>query len=260
MARLLRRTLAVLALAVVCASCKVDLKIDVAMKADGSGTVIVTAIADAQILQQAPQIATDLRFADLKASGWTVQGPAPTSDGGLQVVLAHSFQTPEQATAILASINGPNGPLVGMGLSRVRAKGTTTFAVNGALQLTGGLDAFTDSDLLTAVGATPYTAQLAAASVQPADAITATFTVSLPGTVKTNNAGRGVGLTWSTPLGATSQAVSASTETHDPKNVWAKPLAKGALIALVAWLVIAFLFIVYVFLARRRRYRQRALR
>ena len=260
MARLPRRILAAIALSIVCASCKVDLTINVAMKADGSGTVTLTAIADAQILQKAPQIASDLRFDDLKAAGWTVQGPAPTADGGLQVVIAHPFQTPEQGTAILASINGSNGPLVGMGLSRVHAKGTTTFAINGALQLKGGLDAFTDSELLTAVGATPYTAQLAAATVQPADAISATLTVSLPGTIDTNNAGRGVGLSWSTPTDATSQTVTASSESHDAKNVWAKPLARGALIALIAWVAIAFLFIVYVFLARRRRYAQRALR
>ena len=48
-------------------------------------------------------------------------GPTATDDGGLQVELTHTFANPEEATALLQSINGSGGPLHGVVL---RARST----------------------------------------------------------------------------------------------------------------------------------------
>ncbi len=252
MGRMAKRTLLVLALAAVCASCRVDVHIDVAMEHDGTGVVTVTASADADVVQQSPNLGTDLRFDDVKAAGWLVDGPAATDSGGIQVVLTHTFQTPAEATALLADVGGESGPLVGIVLDRAVVNRTTTFTLDGTLQVTGGLDAFSDADLLAAVGATPFATEIAGAGLQPADAIGITFTATMPGSIDNTTAAPGQGLSWTVPLDGTAVEVATLSETKDTRNAWASPLARGAKIGLIAWGAISFCFIVYVMLARRR--------
>ena len=261
----LRLILALLVLTLVCAACNVDVSVNVVMREDGSGVVTITATADPDVVSQAPNLAQDLRFDDVKAAGWSVEGPTPTPGGGLQVVLSHPFATPAEGTAILAGVNGPSGPLHAITLTRTRIKHTTTFSIAGTLQITGALDAFSDADLYAALGATPYNAQIAAAGVQPGQAVTVHFQAKLPGTVQTSTATAGsasavTGLSWVVPVDGTSADVSTVATVKDPEHMWARPLAKGAKIAFVAWIVIATGFIVYVMIARRRRAALRALR
>lgn len=250
----------------VCAACNVDVSVDVVMREDGSGVVTVTATADPDVVAQAPSLAADLRLDDVRAAGWTVEGPTPTPGGGLQVVLSHPFTTPAEGTAILAGINGPGGPLRAITLARTRVKRTTTFSLTGSLQTTGGtLDAFSDADLYAALGATPYDAQIAAVGVQSGQAVTVRFQAKLPGTVQSSTATAGsasapTGLSWTVPIDGAALEVTTLATVKDPENKWAGPLAKGALIAFVGWIVIAAGFIIYVVMARRRRAAIRALR
>ncbi|MCU1388499.1 MAG: hypothetical protein JWL72_1837 [Ilumatobacteraceae bacterium] len=265
MGRLFRTIFGVLALAMLCAACNVDMSVDVLMREDGSGTVTVTATADADIVKQAPALMTDLRFDDVRASGWTVQGPVATPTGGLQVVLMHTFATPAEANAILAGLNGANGPFNAVTLGRTKSHGTTTYSLSGSLQVAGGLDAFSDTDLFNAIGATPFAAQLTAAGLQPGQAVTLHFQAKLPGTVKTSTATAGsasspTGLSWAIPIDGTAVDVATVATHKDSKNVWAGPLAKGAKIALFAWIVLSVGFILYVITARRRRAAIRGLR
>ena len=111
------------------AACKVDATVDVTIGPDGTGSVAVTAVADAEVVQQAPGLAADLRFDDAEAAGWTVEGPTATPDGGLRVVLTHPVTSAADATNVLNSL-GP--PFVGMKLDRVVTDGgdgaTTTLS------------------------------------------------------------------------------------------------------------------------------------
>lgn len=261
----LRTIVAVLILSVACAACTVDITIDVKMAADGSGTITVTATADSDIVTQAPNLVEDMRLDDIKAAGWSVQGPAKTPSGGLEIVLTHPFTTPKQAMAILADLNGPSGPLKSITLARTKKGDTTTYSLGGILQIDGGLDAFADADLVAAVGATPYAAQAAASGGSPEQAVTVKFRAKLPGTVKSSTATSGsasspTGLAWPVPLDGTIVDVTTQSTQHDAKNIWASPLARGAKIAFYVWIVAAACFIIYVILARRRRRHIRALR
>ena len=114
----MRRALIVIAVMVL-SSCHVNATVDISMSADGSGHITVTAVADADVVKKAPGLAEDLRFDDAKAAGWTVTPPTSTDDGGLQVELNHPFANPEEATALLQSINGSGGPLHNVTLTRV---------------------------------------------------------------------------------------------------------------------------------------------
>ena len=254
MSRVARWILSLLAVTVLCASCRVDVNVDVAMQLDGSGVVTITAVADAAVVKQAPSLATDLRFDDVKTAGWTVVGPTAEANGGLRVVLTKTFQTPAQATEILANVSGPDGPLVGIALARDRNGALTTFHLNGTLQVTGGMAAFSDATLLTAVGARPYARELAAAGVLPTDAVGVTFTAALPGAVTSTTGTPNAGvLSWAVPGDGSAVDVATITQDKATTNGWAGPLAKGALIALAVWLLISAGFIVYVIVAHRRR-------
>jgi hypothetical protein len=261
----LRTVVAVLMLSIACAACNVDITIDVNMQADGSGTITVTATADSDIVTRAPNLVEDMHLDDIKAAGWSVQGPAKTPSGGLEIVLTHPFTTPKQAMAILAGLNGPSGPLKSITLSRTKDDDTTTYALGGTLQVDGGLDAFSDTELFTAVGATPYAAQAAAAGVTPQQAVTVKFRAKLPGKVKESTATSGsassaTGLAWSVPLDGSIVDVTTKSTQVDAKNIWASPLARGAKIVFFVWIVAAVCFIAYVIVARRRRRHIRALR
>jgi len=125
------RLLALVGAVALLAGCRLDLNVAVDLAADGTGTVRVTATADADLLARAPNAVTDLRLDDAKAAGWTVTGPTATESGGAQVVLTKAFGSPEQATAILAEINGPSGPLRGLTLSQAREFAAVTSSFTG---------------------------------------------------------------------------------------------------------------------------------
>jgi hypothetical protein len=243
---------------VICTSCRVDVDISVTVDKNGAGTIEIAAEADQQVIQQAPNLAADLQFADAIAAGWVVQQPTPTATGGLQVSLSHTFETVDQANGLLASLNGPDGPLNNFNLSRTKTKSLTRLRLEGALLLDGDVASFTDADLLGVVGGTPYAQEIANRGLQPADTMSVTFRAKLAGAVKSTT-GELIDdqLTWTVPLTGTPTKLTTVTEATQSSNSWASPLAKGAYFALLAWSAFAVLFILYVILARRRRILER---
>jgi hypothetical protein len=253
----LRRLIAVVAAALLLGACRVDAVVDVDVNTDGTGTVTVTASADADLVAQAPGLADDLRFDDAIAAGWVVEGPSATAGGGLTVTLRHNFTTVEQATVLLGSLNGPDGPLHGVVVTRSVTDDSVTTGLSGTLSVDNGLDAFADPDVLAAIGGSPYADRLAAAGLGPNDVVTFTFTAALPGTSSTTASTVAPAdsaqpfLTWSMPLdGSTIDLTTTSVLSRS--SAWGT-VAKVALGALVLWCVLAAGFIAYVAKARRRR-------
>jgi hypothetical protein len=256
----LRRLVAVVAAALLLAACRVDAVVDVGVNTDGTGIISVTASADADLVAQAPGLADDLRFDDAIAAGWVVDGPSATAGGGLTVTLRHNFNTVEQATALLGSLNGPDGPLHGVVVSRTVTDDAVTTGLGGTLSVANGLDAFADPDVLAAIGGSPYADRLASAGLGPNDVVTFTFTAALPGTARTTAstvvAADSVQpfLTWSMPLDGSTVDL-ATTSVLSRSSAWGT-VAKVAFGALVLWCVAAAGFIAYVVKARRTRPRR----
>ena len=253
----LRRLLAVLAAAVTLAACRVDAVVNLEVNTDGTGVVSITASADADVVEQAPGLADDLRFDDAKAAGWVVDGPTATAGGGLTVTLRHNFTTAEQATALLASVSGADGPLHAVTVQRSVTDDAVTTGLSGTLSVANGLDAFADPDVLAAIGGSPYANRLAAAGLGPNDVVTFTFTATMPGDV-TSTASTAVSsgsaqppLTWSMPLDG-SVIDLATTARLSRTNAW-NTVSTVALGALIVWCVAAVGFIAYVAKARRSR-------
>ena len=255
----MRRGLIVISMMLL-AACHVDATVDIRMGADGTGRITVTAIADADVVDQAPGLAEDLRFDDARAAGWTVTGPTDTANGGLKVELSQAFTSPEEATAVLQSINGTGGPLHGVTLGRVVAQGGTTVSLAGSLRI-DGLAAFADPDVLGAIGATPYAEQVAASSASPSEAVGVTVRAGLPGkiTSATGTVADGA-VSWIVPLdGSQLDLTTNATDDHGTAKIWGIA-ANVALITLIAWCLIAAAFITWVVKQRQRRSRKRGSR
>jgi hypothetical protein len=242
------------------AACRVDTTLDVAMKGDGSGTITITAVADAAVVQQAPGLADDLRLDDAKKAGWTVTGPTAGADGSLRVQVSRDFATPEEATALLRSINGSGGPLHDATVTRTVDSNGTAWSLTGSLRI-DGLAAFADPDVLGAIGATPYAEQVAAVSESPSQAVGVTVQLDLPGKITTATGTVKDGtVTWSVPLDGTPlDLATKAVDDHSTARLWGIA-ANVALIALIAWVVLAALFIAWVARQRRNRARRRASR
>jgi hypothetical protein len=238
--------------------CRVDIDLVVDVAADGTGTIELTAVADADIVEQAPGLAEDLRFDDAIAAGWEVTGPTTTDEGGLQVVLTHDFGSLEEATALLQSINGPAGPLQNVGLARSATDSDAT-VLTGSLRVDGGLASFADPDVLTLLGgATPYASAIAEAGLAPADAIGVDVTFVMPGEIQegTTGAVSGSTVTWAVPVdGSSVDLATTSVGDSSGGGIWST-VGTILVIAAVVWLVIALAFIAFVAVARWQRSRR----
>jgi hypothetical protein len=259
-------------------ACRVDVTVGITVEENGSGDVTVTIEADPELVAAAPGLADDVRIDDLVAAGWRTDGATPAADGGLSLTLVRSFDTAEQATALLSSLNGPAGPLQAILIERDAALREVTFTVSGSGRVDGGLDAFADADLLAAVGGTPYAAQIAAAGGAPSDVLGVRVAIDLPGEVRTTSgatvttvttvttAGAETGgsetadgdrasVAWDLALDGSSTAIEVtSVRSLERGGPWPW-LANGLFALLVVWVLVSIVLIVLVLRSSRRRHR-----
>ena len=181
-----RRLLLTLVCVLALSACRLDVTVDVVIEPDGTGSVTVTAVADAELVAQVPDLVDDLRLDDAIANGWVVDGPTATDEGGLGITLTHEVRSAEELANVLNSV-GP--PLTRMAAARNSDPVTeqTTNAINGEMVLADGYATFSDPDLLAAVGGLPFEAELTASGLAPAQAMSFTYRVKLPGELVSAN-------------------------------------------------------------------------
>lgn len=245
-------------------ACRLDITVSVEMEPDGTGVVTFVADADAELVAQVPDLIDDLRLDDAEANGWMVDGPTQLEGGGLTIALAHEFRSKDELANVLNSI-GP--PLTRMAAARNTEDEQTTNAINGELVLSDGFETFADAELLQAVGGLPFADEFAAIGSTPADALSFTFRVSLPGELISAETGTEVDdgvIEWQAPLDGMSVNLYTATVQRPPGSggAWAGPLSTAAFVTLIIWVAVAGAFIAFVALARRRKRsrRERALR
>lgn len=117
-----RRVGAVLALVVLFAACKADVRVDIAVRSDGTGTVGVEVALDADAVRRLTAF-TPLDEAvpldDLRAAGWDVSAWRTTPDGGASITLSHEFTGQADLERRLADL-ATNGALSDAQLVRER--------------------------------------------------------------------------------------------------------------------------------------------
>jgi uncharacterized membrane protein len=202
------QTLVVALVAVVgLSACRVDTSVSTVVNPDGSGTVTVTVLADSEVVAAEPKLATELQTSDLTKTGWTITGPTATADGGLSVSFAHPFRNLAEGNEVLASLSGPDGPIIEPLLSSRGSKGEVHWTFVGSIDFSKGLNAIADQDLVSAVGTTPWIAEIERRQLTPGEVTSLTFKLSLPGTAATPTSG--------TATGRTTGATASS-----PANEW----------------------------------------
>ncbi len=245
----LRRARVLLLVAVLLAvavGCRVDAEVGLTMAEDGSGEVVVTVTLDADAAARVPDLADDLRVADLEATGWTVTGPDPTEDGGLALEARKPFATPEQGRAVLREIGGRGGILRAIELRRDHTFGETTWTFGGGLDLSAGLGSFSDDDLDAVLGSDTFGLDQAALEAQLgaplADTMSVSVTATLPeGDFTTNGeAAATTSARWTADLGDEPQRMAAQSSERDT-TVWILAgVSAAALVLLVLLVVVRF--------------------
>ncbi|PLS76736.1 MAG: hypothetical protein CYG61_00665 [Actinobacteria bacterium] len=161
--------------------------------AEGGGEVSATVSLDREAAAQVPDLAEQLRVSDLRAAGWRIEGPAPAPGGRTEVRAVKPFGSPAEARRAMEELSGAGGPFGSLRLTRTRSFLKTRTSLAGTVDLTGGLEAFSDEFLEqrlggSALGVDP--ARLEAELGKPlADAFGFRLTAELPGQVEANAAG-----------------------------------------------------------------------
>jgi hypothetical protein len=143
-------------------ACQVDATTTVTVAEDGSGTVVVEVVLDRQAFLRVDDITRQLRVDDLEEAGWQITGPEPTSDRGRRVVAQKGFDDPDDAAAILAEVTGPDGPLADARVERSKQFGRIEQGFEATLDLSGGIEAFSDPDLASLLNDLPIGQDVAA--------------------------------------------------------------------------------------------------
>lgn len=242
--------------------CRVDIRIDVEADDTGAGLIQVTLDADNVVVTRVPGLAGDVRYDDLVASGWTVEGPFQVNNGGLRIVLKYPFESPAEATRALRQINGPNGPLIDPELKRTVNGRQVATTLDATAQVIGGLEAFSDAALTAAIGETPWLGTARKLEIQnPSDALTITLVTKLPGEIKkTTGSESGGGVVWSIPTDGTAQSVVIGTVATRVDGGFWQVVATITGYVLGVWLILVGLLIFLVVMARRSRQRRPPMR
>ncbi|MDQ1414512.1 MAG: hypothetical protein QOF81_125, partial [Acidimicrobiaceae bacterium] len=185
-------------------ACQATVRVGVDVKQNGGGSVTVTAHLDRDAASFAPSV----RTSDLVKSGWKVVGPTSVANGGVDFTATKSFASPAQAKTIVAELSGPTGPFRDLSIARHQSFFRTATTFQGNIDLTCGLDCFSDPQLKQALGGAPDLgidpSKLQADAGIIVDRLFQ-FEVAarLPGTLKSSNAPTqaGNGALWKARLG-----------------------------------------------------------
>jgi hypothetical protein len=115
---------ALLCIALCCASCKVDATTAIQLNKDGTGTVTVRLTLDQQavslIEQGGGKLENRVVLTGLARAGWTASRWQRNAGGGATITLTHRFHNTTELTQILTDLTGKNGVLRDIHVTRTR--------------------------------------------------------------------------------------------------------------------------------------------
>ena len=186
--RRLGRALVVLVCVLALAGCQVKVLVDTQVNPDGSGTITVSVGLDAAALAQVGDLRAQLRVSDLEAAGWKVTGPTRESDGDTWVRASKSFADPAQATEVMNEVNGADGAFRHWKVSHSSSAWSTSWKVDGTVDLRKGMQTFSDPKLDQALGADGYDAMISQIEKREgrpiSDMVDVQVSVQVPGATK----------------------------------------------------------------------------
>lgn len=213
------------------AACQMQLAVDVAMEADGSGTVEVTvAVDDEALARVGGDLAAVVDVEQLEADGWEVRPAGRGDDGLTRLVLHQAFPDPAAGERVLAGLGGDDGPLQGFRLERSRSLWRDEWSFEGRVDFSKGAGATVIAD----ESVRPLADQLGSAVDR---LLQVRVRVRLPGEVTSNATTKADnGAIWAIGLSDEPVALSATgTESHAAVVVAA---ALGGVLVLVGGVVL----------------------
>ena len=251
------RALVAVAACALLSSCRVDSVVTLDVNPNGSGTLAVVTTANAEVIAKNPNLASDLNFEDAKAAGWSVSDVVTTPEGATQVRVAHHFNNPEEATALLGQLSSEFGPFKGLALTRTGKDTDSTWNLVGQLQVNDGLNAFADPQLLATIGATPFQATLASSGLDIGQAVGVTFNLKLPGKVESTTGISKFGtLQWNVAFDGSTQDLATTTQNTAVAATIARIFSPLLRWMLILWIVGMAGFSGFVAFWRYRRHRR----
>ena len=190
--RRLPRVFALLALVVfVAAGCRVQIETKIDVGLNGKGTITQGIGFDDAALKRVGDPSRALRADDLVKAGWEVD--PTTREGDLTWIrVHHSFATPEEGTALLAQLSGPDGPYRDLLIQRTDGFFSTSVKVTGEVDTIAGLSMFGDQQLTAALGGDASGGLLAKIQAEenapPESMVDLALVVTAGGTTKTYDA------------------------------------------------------------------------
>ena len=230
-------------------ACQVTVAAGVDVARNGTGRVTAGLGLDADALKQVGDPATALRLDDVRQAGWQVDAPRREDDGLTWIRASKPFSDPDQVPAILAELNGPDGPFRDFRVARTKSLTRSRTTFTGTLDLSRGLAGLADPELTAAMGDVPLGLDVDGLRGRFGDAANTTVkvrvTAGLPGDVTSNTPTREGGRAlWAPELGQTVR-LEASSEALKVNPVIPVAAGAGVLVAIVLLVV----------LVRRRRHR-----
>jgi len=138
-------------------ACQAEIKVGIGFNEDGSGVVTVDVALDADAMARAPEITSLLLTEDIEdpASGWSYSDPRLDDQGRTSFSASKPFGSPEQLEAVLAEIFGSEEVFRDFTFERETSFAKTDYRVTGVVDLSDGLDLFTDTELTERLGGNP---------------------------------------------------------------------------------------------------------
>ncbi|MEE2768398.1 MAG: HAD-IA family hydrolase [Actinomycetota bacterium] len=231
--------LAILLLAVLAVSaCRAESMVTIEVARDGSGIVAAEVYLDPEATAAVGDLDEQLRYEDLVDAGWSVDSPVRTEDGGTRVTAAKGFEVPGRLGSVLGEILGPT-VFEQVELVRRRSFATTVWQIAGTIDVSRGLELFSDPGLRETLSGLPLgrtedeIASLVGCDTpcDPAEAFTMELVVVLPGETDT-------------PTGISRWTVQLGDQTMTPFELSSTTRHRSARLWLVGSLVLAGLAVV----------------
>ena len=224
-------------------ACQATFTVGVAVNRDGSGSVTVRAHLDRDA---ATSYGSYVRTADLTQAGWMVAGPTTGAGGSVDFTATKAFADPAAANGVVAELSGATGPFRDLTIVRRASFFQTTTRFQGTVDLTCGIDCFSDPGLQQALGGRGI--DPAALQTHTGVALDQVFrfqvTVRLPGQIRSTNGTRTGGqVVWPAALGQKA-ALTAGARAWNTAHI--------LLVALVGLLAVVALVLSGRRLARNR--------
>jgi len=169
--------------------CQVKLDVHTKVKGDGSGTVQVALGLYAEALAKVGDLNSQLRVDDLRAAGWSIEGPDARDDGFTWVSATKAFADAAGATEVMDEVNGADGAFRQWTVTRSSSPLSASYTVNGTIDLTKGMQTFGDDQLSQLLGGDPFAAGVAKLEQEQgrplSDMVDVQVTVETPGGSRT---------------------------------------------------------------------------